>query len=437
MRDFIEVDDVELVRKALKAGVDPNGRDETELPWVVVAIRSDAVGCLKLLLDSGALADGPKGETLSPLVVALKMGKHKCCELLLQRGADANRLQAKKRTVLHVAAGLKSSPMQALIAAGALIDAQDERGWTPLMVAASDNRSESVRALLEAGCKTDLKEIESGKTAYQLAQAAGHNEICQLLKPASPLQPSASYGLCPVCQMALIPPARFCAGCGYRVEASVSPKKPPTPIKPAASESQQEQPIEATTKAAPSPTGKSWQRIGTAVLVVFVLGYQGLAMWPPIKFYWDRLVQYSSSSPSTTATAASTATASNASTSVTTHPQNTDWAGLWTGPKDRNGDSMEVVIDSNTLPCSGKVRGLYPGDAEFTASVTWSLKPGTDNVLEGKQKGDGKTITVAVARLEDSRLWGQARLVKPTAGLDGNLKEAGMITLDIDGYRRK
>jgi hypothetical protein len=418
MRDFIEVDDVDSLRKALQSGFDPNSRDETELPWVVVAVRSDACKCLKLLLDSGASADGPRGETLSPLVVALKLGKRSCTELLLQAGADPNRLQAQKRTVLHIAAALKTAPIRELVAAGATLDFQDERGWTPLMVAAWDNRLESVEALIQSGCKQDLKEFAAGKTAYDLAEAAGYTQICSLLK-------SPTDGLCPQCKSNLIPPARFCTNCGYRVETASKQKKTPAP---------EPEPLPMQSKA-PAQTGPLSQRLGLIGIVAIAVIAQGFIHSSSLSSTWNLLAGVAKSPPTPVASGPGTVAA--ASTPTPASATKPDWAGLWTGPNDRNGDHMEVVIDSNTLPCSGKVRGLYPGDAEFTASVTWTLKPGTDNVLEGKQSSDGETQTVAVARWEDSRLWGQARLVKPTVGPDGKLQEASMTTLDIDGYRRQ
>ena len=188
MRELIEQNDESAIKKAVDEGLDPNGRDETLLPWLIVALRADAFASLEGLLRAGARPEGPEGDPLSPLMVAIKMGKLAAVDLLLRHGANPNRLLPQKRTALHLAtSGLQAlSLVERLLAADADPKVVDEQGWTPLMKAAHEGQTQVVECLLKAGSDKTVAEPKSAKTAYDLAKAAGHNAVCEVLGPPSP-----------------------------------------------------------------------------------------------------------------------------------------------------------------------------------------------------------------------------------------------------------
>jgi len=63
------------------------------------------------------------------------------------------------------------------------LDARDERGLTPLMIAAAKNRGAICRILLEGGATPDLED-PSGRDAHAIARAAGASEATAIIKVA-------------------------------------------------------------------------------------------------------------------------------------------------------------------------------------------------------------------------------------------------------------
>ncbi len=56
-----------------------------------------------------------------------------------------------------------------LIEDGATIDATDERGWTPLMHAANNNKTHAIQILLKHGADATKQNAEN-QTAYDIAR---------------------------------------------------------------------------------------------------------------------------------------------------------------------------------------------------------------------------------------------------------------------------
>ena len=73
--------------------------------------------------------------------------------------------------------------LQALLKAGAKVDATDSDGWTPLRGAASEGHARVVEALLRARASPAIKD-HNGKTPLAVAQAKGHADVVKLLRDA-------------------------------------------------------------------------------------------------------------------------------------------------------------------------------------------------------------------------------------------------------------
>ena len=91
--------------------------------------------------------------------------------------------QEPNRKALHDAAEIGDTERALdLIEQGVHIDCKDRNGYTPLMEAASEGNTETVRALLDAGADKSLGN-HRGSTALQLASKDEVREMLHLSRP--------------------------------------------------------------------------------------------------------------------------------------------------------------------------------------------------------------------------------------------------------------
>lgn len=137
-------------------------------PVLHCAIRAQALETVALLLDRGASVAlrNQAGET--PLHVACFVQSTRCAKLLLERPeVEVNAAGRGGRTPLHFAVmSTRSSPelIAALLARGADVNAVDEEGYAPVHIAALNELSGCVNALIRAGADLSAK-TRSGVSA--------------------------------------------------------------------------------------------------------------------------------------------------------------------------------------------------------------------------------------------------------------------------------
>lgn len=123
------------------------------------------------------------GDTV--LMNAANVGFNKLVDAILDFGCDCNVLDENGNSALiHAAAVNNVYAVQALLTAGAVLDLANKKGSTALMAAcrlgAVEGREDILRGLLEAGAGTDFED-EDGKTALDLAEAAGYEVASRLI----------------------------------------------------------------------------------------------------------------------------------------------------------------------------------------------------------------------------------------------------------------
>lgn len=104
--------------------------------------------------------------------------------------AEARRAARSPETdaLLQAARGGHAEVVKSILAGGrADANGRDERGDTPLIVAARAGHDDVVQALLVARADPNAKNDE-GQTALSLAAAGGHDEVIRLLKQAGATQ---------------------------------------------------------------------------------------------------------------------------------------------------------------------------------------------------------------------------------------------------------
>jgi ankyrin repeat protein len=145
--------DLDRVLTALAEGIDVNGRDNgnwTALYWVV---------------DMGIVA-GQRGRIVDALVAA---------------GADIDARDLEGSTPLMIACRAGSGDLVCLfVGAGAAFNACNDKGWTPLMEAACYGDLQTVMLLLRSGADQSAK-TRDGKTALDFARRQGWDAIAAVL----------------------------------------------------------------------------------------------------------------------------------------------------------------------------------------------------------------------------------------------------------------
>jgi ankyrin repeat protein len=183
----------ETVKVLLDAGADIKARD-SDGKTVLHVLRGgsfggDLMATAKVLVDHGADVNAvSKSDTA--LGHALSFEDKALAEYLLKHGLDVNVRSPEGKTSLHSQAVLSSFDNSTigtaawLLDRGADIEARDNKGMTPLMVAAKWGSYEMVEFLLSRGAKVGVKDAQ-GKNITASSQKKGDILLAALKKEQS------------------------------------------------------------------------------------------------------------------------------------------------------------------------------------------------------------------------------------------------------------
>ncbi|MEO7241296.1 MAG: ankyrin repeat domain-containing protein [Variovorax sp.] len=175
----IKREDAGEIRDLLKRGFDPNARDPSGQPVLILAIREPSPKVVDALLASPRTDVNilnPKDE--SPLMMAAIKGQKDVVLRLLQRDAAVNK---PGWTPLHYAASSgQVEIMKILLDRYAFIDAESPNGSTPLMMAAMYGSTDSVKLLLAEGADTAMRNV-LGLSAFDFAKRGARPDAIALL----------------------------------------------------------------------------------------------------------------------------------------------------------------------------------------------------------------------------------------------------------------
>lgn len=188
-RDFEQVVDSLLV-----AGADPNRGPMSSL---IVAATTGRLHLVNALLRAGADIDAAtelptyeEGGTMlaTALFVAMSSNEHgatideRIGLALLAAGPDLSFRSDDGSMAVHCAARIGMSQVlnKMLDLAPELIDAQDDDGSTPLMLAAAGGHVDAINGLLKRGASREIRDAK-GRSAIQIAQNAGHQQAVAAL----------------------------------------------------------------------------------------------------------------------------------------------------------------------------------------------------------------------------------------------------------------
>lgn len=172
--------DTKAVAEALKAGVDPNTRDEKGNPLLVIAMREKSVDVARLLINNDKTdLDATNAAGENALMLASLQGLTPMVKLLIDKEAEVNK---KGWAPLHYAATSGHDDIvQMLLDASAYVDAESPNGTTPLMMAARGGHITTCKVLLDGGADVRLKN-QLGLTAIDFANQSNQKEIADGLR---------------------------------------------------------------------------------------------------------------------------------------------------------------------------------------------------------------------------------------------------------------
>lgn len=103
-----------------------------------------------------------------------------------QQGDDASEIIDPETTpLMHAAEDGNTAELKRLIAEGADVNAQDQRGWTALMHAAMKDRAKEVELLLAAGANPNLKDPNGGTAMLWSARSCAPDVAVVLARVVS------------------------------------------------------------------------------------------------------------------------------------------------------------------------------------------------------------------------------------------------------------
>lgn len=185
--------DINAVKQLLAKGIDVNIRQETtgSTPLIVACSIDGTYEIVEFLISKGAdvnIVSSYDGRTA--LMWAVKESQ-KTVELLLAKGAKVNikgvdGMTAFIQSIFGVLYGSVTTEVcDLLLAKGANINAQltdpEATGWTALMFACSNGKTDLVKYLLSKKADINLK-AKDGSTALSLATKKKNEEIVKILK---------------------------------------------------------------------------------------------------------------------------------------------------------------------------------------------------------------------------------------------------------------
>ena len=135
---------------------------------IFYAVKNRHSKVVKMLLEHGADVEKRNAWGETPLMKAAFLGTPKTIEELVKAGANIEARSADGKTALMMAAGCETDNVKKLLELGAEVNSYDRFSKSPLMIATENDKTESVRLLIEAGAGLEAQNDE-GLTALDLA----------------------------------------------------------------------------------------------------------------------------------------------------------------------------------------------------------------------------------------------------------------------------
>ncbi|CAG0900193.1 unnamed protein product [Cyprideis torosa] len=165
-----------VVEVLLAHGADPNVPDDGGRSPLFIATEKGHLLVADVLFALGADPNVTDWFGHSPLFVATEKGHHEVVEVLLANGADPNVANCFEKSPLHEAASAETAEL--LIRKGAVVNAKDRCGKTPLSVATENNRHSVVEVLVANGADLNVADEDERSPLHR---AKGREDVAKQL----------------------------------------------------------------------------------------------------------------------------------------------------------------------------------------------------------------------------------------------------------------
>ncbi len=176
--------DANLATLLLERGADPNHASDSGITPLMFAARAGGLGTMELLVAQGADPDARARDGSSALWLATEAAQPEAIGMLGKLGADLELRHGKtRRSALHRAVRKERWEVaQALLEAGAQVDARDKNERTALMFVAESGDLQGLALLLAHS--PDLELSAGGRTALYRALRSERLELASALLDA-------------------------------------------------------------------------------------------------------------------------------------------------------------------------------------------------------------------------------------------------------------
>lgn len=168
-------DSCEALVALLRHGCDMDKADSEGRTPLHVAVMDGPSTAMVALLTAGADVEARYGVSEeSALDIAACAGDVEQTKMLVRHGADVNAATSDGLTALHKAVGCKKLKLiGVLVGMGAIVDAQDVNGETPLITAAASETDscEAMLALLQHGANTNARDTDMRTSLHRAARS--------------------------------------------------------------------------------------------------------------------------------------------------------------------------------------------------------------------------------------------------------------------------
>ena len=180
--DGVNSGNVEVVKRYIIQGEDPNALDTTGCTGMHYAAANNDFAMINVLRDAGAKVDVRDKYMVTPYLVSVRKGHLQMAEYLLTLGANPRATDKNGRGALFDAVTNGDEKIvRFLLQKSNLNEADSVWGFTPLHIAANQGNIPIIKLLLTFGSSI-YRRANNGKTPEEVAQDATQLEAYRLLE---------------------------------------------------------------------------------------------------------------------------------------------------------------------------------------------------------------------------------------------------------------